>query len=121
MPLLGYKYATRDVLEASGLEYTYIVNGFFMETQVGLFRSDQIRFQIRSFGSVPPWHVCIQVHCLMPYVVAALWLQLTPVFSIDVPNGKATIKGNPDATFTITSYKDIARWTAAALLDPKSK
>ena len=34
-PLLGYKFATRDALEASGLEYTYMVTGGFIETQVG--------------------------------------------------------------------------------------
>mmetsp|Transcript_5008 Transcript_5008/g.10831 ORF Transcript_5008/g.10831 Transcript_5008/m.10831 type:complete len:299 (-) Transcript_5008:484-1380(-) len=32
-PALGYKFAVRDALEASGLEWTYVVTGFFMETQ----------------------------------------------------------------------------------------
>ncbi|PNW76810.1 hypothetical protein CHLRE_11g477200v5 [Chlamydomonas reinhardtii] len=32
-PAMGYKYATQDALRASGLEYTFVITGFFLETQ----------------------------------------------------------------------------------------
>jgi hypothetical protein len=127
IPALGYKYAARATLEASGMEWTYVICGFFVETTV---------------STVP---ACKPGPCFR-----TLWCrpQFSPFFHIDVPGrgatrstqgcgpmqpsaqiralapaagGKALLKGDTKTPFALSSLVDVGIWTAAALLQPASK
>ncbi|KAG2423805.1 hypothetical protein HXX76_014965 [Chlamydomonas incerta] len=61
-PALGYKYATRDALLASGLEYTFVITGFFLETQ----------FTSLFFWDVPGGKVTVKGDTTQPFTVTSL-------------------------------------------------
>ncbi|KAG2441235.1 hypothetical protein HYH02_010078 [Chlamydomonas schloesseri] len=61
-PALGYKYAAQDALKASGLEYTFIITGFFLETQ----------FTSVFYWDVPGGKVTVKGDTTQPFTVTSL-------------------------------------------------